>query len=692
MMILAVAAAPLQAAVTVPPNHEHVLYTGRWDRSDVLQPWAHWKGSSITVRFEGTSLAATFSAGSNDYLRVIIDDDAAGSIKIPASSSAATHTLATGLADTEHSVEIIKETDVGRWTFYGFEVDDGKSLVEPPARPARKITFYGDSNLAGYSLESEQNENGQHLRGSYYGYAGIVARMFDAEYENISRSGATIRNLNGFYDRVDYWNQNPQWDFADFQADLVVANIGANDVGRPKKRIKSQYHDLLDNLRLAYPNAHIMLYNAWGWDYDEPANYIHEVIAERGDPNMSSATFPWIFEQWHGCEYDHAGMAQVLAAHVETVLGWTPGPSDVMSGLGMNGDVANGSFEESAPFGGYGWRYYTDTGVSRVEDTTAQDGAHYLRLENGAASHQPFPASGGDTMTVIAWMRAANDNEQIEITLDSRDQEMWTTPLQVDSKVYNLSTDWQPYSLTSTAATGTPRPVFHGRVTFTAGVGATVDIDNVVLSVTGGPMDTEPPEPDPMSWASPPAAASETSITMIATAASDPSGAEYFFECVSGSCNDSGWQDGVSYSDQGLSAGTTYGYRVRARDMSANQNTTGWSDVGYATTQSSCAATKMYVQSIALRTVSAGRGNKRGQATVTVVDNCDAPVAGVTVSGTFSGDYEDNGSGTTDGGVAVIETTTARKGKISFGFCVDSVSGDGPTYESSLNLETCDSL
>ena len=59
-----------------------------------------------------------------------------------------------------------------------------------------------------------------------------------------------------------------------------------------------------------------MLYNAWGWSYDEPANYIHEVIAERDDPRMSSAIFPWIFEQWHGCEYDHAGMAQILADHL----------------------------------------------------------------------------------------------------------------------------------------------------------------------------------------------------------------------------------------------------------------------------------------------------------------------------------------------------------------------------------------
>jgi hypothetical protein len=94
--------------------------------------------------------------------------------KIPASSSAGTHTLAARPTDTVHTVEIIKETEVGCWTFYGFEVDDGRSLAPHPGRPVHKITFYGDSNLAGYSLESEQNQSGQHLRGSYYGYAGIA--------------------------------------------------------------------------------------------------------------------------------------------------------------------------------------------------------------------------------------------------------------------------------------------------------------------------------------------------------------------------------------------------------------------------------------------------------------------------------------------------------------------------------------
>jgi len=311
--------------------------------------------------------------------------------------------------------------------------------------------------------------------------------MLGAEYENVSRSGATISGIHNRFDRMDYGSSTPTWDFNRFPADVVVVNLGANDVGRPKQQIKNDYHDFLDDLRTVYPIAHIMLFNAWGWDYDEPANYIHEVIAERGDPQMSSAIIPWIFEQWHGCEYDHAGMAQVLADHLAPVVGWSQGSRDVMSGYGTNGNVANGSFEEAAPFGGYGWRYYTDSGVSRVHDPGgAHDGAYYLRLVNGASSHQSNPADDVETFTAVFWARGSSNGDEVDITMDFRDQEMWTTPLQTEMETKSLTTNWQRFSMTVTAPTGTPNPVFHTRLTFTAAAGDVVDIDGVLMSPATG--------------------------------------------------------------------------------------------------------------------------------------------------------------------------------------------------------------
>jgi hypothetical protein len=488
-------AAQGSAAQTIAPDNPNILYTGRWDQTTNTQPWAYAKGTSIIAKFKGTGVSATFSASNTDFLRVIVDDEAIDSEKIQISSGNVTHVLATGLDDAVHKVEIVKETDSGRWTFHGLTLEGTGSQIEPPPTvSSRKLVFYGDSNLAGYSLEHEQNQSGQNLRGSYFGYAGIVSRMFDARYSNISRSGATIRSLHASYDRIDWFSTGLLWDFSIDPPDAVIINIGANDVGRPKRKIMKDYKSFLNDMRSSYPDAHIMLYNAWGWDYDEPANYIDEVIADRGDDNMSYAIFPWLFEQWHGTEYDHSGMANRLAEHLSGVLdGWVPVESDVMNGYGADGDVANGSFEEIAPFGGYGWRYSTDSGVSREHDPSgAQDGDYYLRLANGAASHQPNPALEGETFTVVVWMRGATNSDEVHVSVDFRDQNMWTDPLDSSTETISLTTGWSEYEVSATAPSGTSNPVYHTRLTFQANSGSTVDIDNVSMSVgSDGCMDND---------------------------------------------------------------------------------------------------------------------------------------------------------------------------------------------------------
>ena len=96
--------------------------------------------------------------------------------------------------------------------------------------------------------------------------------------------------------------------------------------------------------------------------------------------------------------------------------------------------------------------------------------------------------------------------------------------------------------------------------------------------------DTTPPAPSPMTWASTPVATGTSSIAMTATTATDLSGVEYSFECTAGGGHPSGWQNSTTYTDSGLTPGTTYSYRVQARDKSPAQNATGFSSTATAST------------------------------------------------------------------------------------------------------------
>ncbi len=108
---------------------------------------------------------------------------------------------------------------------------------------------------------------------------------------------------------------------------------------------------------------------------------------------------------------------------------------------------------------------------------------------------------------------------------------------------------------------------------------------NVIIS-----DDTDPPTPDPMTWATVPSSLGTTEIGMLATTASDGSPpVEYYFNFYGSPTggyggDDSDWQIGVSYVDDDLVANHQYGYRVKARDSSPSQNETAYSGVVYSFT------------------------------------------------------------------------------------------------------------
>lgn len=469
------------ATVVVLPDDPAIRYVGRWNVADPKAPALGWQGGSLAFAFDGTDARMTLDAGNaTEFARVIVDGDQTRTSHIALQAGENTVVLAADLDPGPHTVEFVRETYWGT-NFVPKQIDITGTLLAAPPEATRHIAFYGDSNLAGYALMSETNDAAAQYVGSHFSLAGITARAVDADYINISVSGETLRGMTQLYDRIDWYASAGTWDFSRYTPDVIVMNLGANDIDEVGEAvIRQRYVTMLDLLRAAHPDVHIVVFNGWGWSHDEPANYTAEVVASYGDPEVSVATFPWVFEQWHGCEPDHAGMASYLLAHLNETLGWEAKPLDVVSSYGLNGDLANGSFEEVAPFGGFGWRYFEQPGVERVtQSADAHSGEAFLRLSQGAAVHQPNPARGGQEVEVTLWLRAQSDGQSAEVTLDFRDQTMWTAPLQTETTRLELNTAWTQYTVSAVAPLVPENPVFHTRLTVKAGADSTIEVDSL---------------------------------------------------------------------------------------------------------------------------------------------------------------------------------------------------------------------
>ncbi|MEM7396195.1 MAG: hypothetical protein AAF492_27995, partial [Verrucomicrobiota bacterium] len=98
---------------------------------------------------------------------------------------------------------------------------------------------------------------------------------------------------------------------------------------------------------------------------------------------------------------------------------------------------------------------------------------------------------------------------------------------------------------------------------------------SVVLGTDNGTPDLRAPEPNPMQFAGDPLFLDPNTIQLTAVGAMDVNGpVEYYFENTNTMAS-SGWTLSPVWTNHGLSTGTTYAFRVKARDAWSNE--TAWS-------------------------------------------------------------------------------------------------------------------
>lgn len=263
--------------------------------------------------------------------------------KFSVSGGRTKYTLATGLTNGNHTVDLITVTESsylgGIITFYGFDYEDGEMMI--PAKESKIIWFIGDSLTAGFGVD------GSYTSGAFvlseedvtktYGFK--TATAFGASYRASAISGGGVaKDANGGALLVPNRMGRALYKQADapvygFEApDVIVINLGTNDFngGATTTEFITAYHTLIANLREQCPQSHIVC--AIGPSFATANSAIQTVVSEEiasGETNISACLMEMdrtnnanMGAASHPNEVGHTIMANQLIDHLSSVMNW----------------------------------------------------------------------------------------------------------------------------------------------------------------------------------------------------------------------------------------------------------------------------------------------------------------------------------------------------------------------------------
>ena len=330
---------------TIKADNPNFQYTGRIDFSTPDQPTLFWPGTYIKAKFEGSSIFVMLDDKTGQtYYDVFIDERYGYPHVIHCSAGSKNYLVDSTLADTVHSLLIFRRTEAstGPTKFLGIELNDGKTLLESPARPKHKILFYGNSITCGMGNEAPDSAADGNLANedNFLAYGAVASRLLNADYMCIAKSGIGIIKswfnliMPDYYYRLNPDSSNSMWDFSEYVPDVVVINLFQNDSWLLKNKdsstITNAYINFVEKIRSHHPDAFIIcslgsmdatkIGSPWPGYIEGAVQYMRDV---KNDPNITTYFFPFD-PRWtkHPRVRHHLMMGQNLANFIDQKLNW----------------------------------------------------------------------------------------------------------------------------------------------------------------------------------------------------------------------------------------------------------------------------------------------------------------------------------------------------------------------------------
>jgi lysophospholipase L1-like esterase len=323
----------------------HIQYYGRIDNSNPQLPRIWAPGVYIIAKFRGPKCQVLINdeaGGDNhNYLEIVIDGKNPYRVKLTQKENAIA--VPDSLSDSEHTILICKDTEsnIGYVDFIGFKCE---KLLSVPAKPKRKIEYFGDSITSGTGMDLSVIPCGKgqwyDQHNAYMSYGALTSRSLDAQWQLTALAGVGLVHscckmnvvMPQIYDKVFLRNDTILWNFDRYTPDVVTICLGQNDGPKQDSTVFcGAYVNLIKAIRAHYPKADIIcLTSPMG---DQTLTTVMKKYLTGITANLNAAgdkkVYKYFFsKQYHnGCGGhpdldEHKLIAAELTAYIKQLKGW----------------------------------------------------------------------------------------------------------------------------------------------------------------------------------------------------------------------------------------------------------------------------------------------------------------------------------------------------------------------------------
>lgn len=310
----------------ISPDHQHIQYVGRWDKSDKGCYHSYWGGAYVNIKFLGDAFSLKLDKSVDIYVKLdngkpILFKNANGWVKITPDS----------LAFKTHEMQVIARFQNDEIQLSGFAINENGKILKPE-KSNIWIEFIGDSitsgdrtsqgNISAYPWLCGEALNAKHTQISYcgiplvdgyhYNYKGAPEIGMESAYLNLKQPNHT---------------DNPEWKFENASPDIIVINLGTNDHNLKVDSVlfKQTFTQFIRNIRFTYTQTQILILIPFNQSYGKEIENMVFQEGRRDERLKIIDTKDWLTKSdftdgTHPTDQGHLKISEKLTPIIKSLL------------------------------------------------------------------------------------------------------------------------------------------------------------------------------------------------------------------------------------------------------------------------------------------------------------------------------------------------------------------------------------